>query len=90
MSTPVDLVVSDVNMPEMDGIELLENTRNKTLNPKVSFILASTEEDEDIVERANLANVSAWVQKPFKVNDLLDAVEQALEPIKITNNNENT
>ncbi len=76
--TRVDLVVSDINMPRMDGVALLEYTRRASVNRNVPFLLVTTEEDADLSQRAEAANVSGWVAKPFKIDQFLVAVNSAM------------
>lgn len=68
----VDIVICDVDMPEMDGIEFI--TRMKETNSKAIFIMMS-----GIVEnepKCLLAGADGFLAKPFEINDLFDLVQQ--------------
>ncbi len=58
------LVISDWNMPGMDGLELLKNVRNDIVLEPLPFILMTTESERAKVLQAVLANVTAYIVKP--------------------------
>ena len=72
-SQPIDLVVTDLNMPEMDGITAAEQII--TLAPVLMLTAFSQRE---LVERARDAGVMAYVVKPFSISDLVPAIEIAI------------
>lgn len=63
--SPVQLIVSDWNMPKMNGIELLKQIRNHQSMAKMPFLLLTSESERDQVTEAVLAGVSQYVVKPF-------------------------
>lgn len=78
--TKINLVVSDVNMPVMDGLTFV--TEMKKL-PKYKFtpvIMLTTESGGDMKERGKAAGVKAWVVKPFKPDQMLAAVSKLILP----------
>lgn len=78
--TKINLVVSDVNMPVMDGLTFV--TEMKKL-PKYKFtpvIMLTTEAGADMKERGKAAGVKAWVVKPFKPDQMLNAVSKLILP----------
>ena len=78
--TKINLVVSDVNMPVMDGLTFV--TEMKKL-PKYKFtpvIMLTTEAGGDMKERGKAAGVKAWVVKPFKPDQMLSAVSKLILP----------
>jgi two-component system chemotaxis response regulator CheY len=75
----VDLLITDFNMPKMDGADLILNMRQK---PQYSFIPAlvlSTEIKEDKKERAANAKITAWIQKPFDLEKFIRIVQKAIQ-----------
>lgn len=74
----VNLVVSDVNMPNMSGLELLEATR--TTGRSEPFLVLTTEGDAKMIDRARALGAAGWLVKPFKPDQLLHAVRRALAP----------
>jgi two-component system chemotaxis response regulator CheY len=70
------LVISDVNMPVMDGIALLKQIK---ANPNYKFtpvIMLTTESGEDKKQEGRAAGAKAWITKPFQPQVLLDAVSK--------------
>lgn len=72
----VSLVVSDVQMPEMDGLDMLEEARSSGFTKPV--IMLTTESERDLVHRGLKLKVSGWIIKPFKDSDLVKAIHSAL------------
>ncbi len=76
----INLVISDVNMPIMDGLTFV--TEMKKL-PKYKFtpvIMLTTEAGSDMKERGRAAGAKAWVVKPFKPEQMLTAVAKLILP----------
>ena len=67
----VHMVISDVNMPEMDGFELLAKVKEK--QKEIIFIVLSGRPANE--ERAEREGADAFLAKPFAVNDLFDIVQ---------------
>lgn len=72
----IDLVISDVNMPKMDGITFVSNLKNLPKYRFVPVIMLTTESQQDLIERGKKAGVKAWMVKPFDKNQLLGAIEK--------------
>jgi two-component system, chemotaxis family, chemotaxis protein CheY len=70
----VDLVICDVNMPRVNGLEMLENL--KTAGRTVSVVMLTTEGQPQMVERAKKAGARGWIIKPFKPDLLLSAARK--------------
>lgn len=74
---PVDLLVTDVNLTGMTGLELLHNVRTESLNHHRAIVLTSRCDQTEIEERA--ASLGAVVHpKPFSPMHLTEAIETAL------------
>ena len=71
----VSLVLTDVNMPEMDGITLIRRLREGPWR-FVPILVLSTETDRAIVEAGKSAGASGWLGKPFEPRQLLGAIEK--------------
>ncbi|OHX13298.1 two-component system response regulator [Chromobacterium sphagni] len=61
----IKLVVSDVNMPNMDGLTMAEKIRNELKNAAVNVIMLTTENSPAMKERGKAAGVKGWIVKPF-------------------------
>lgn len=73
-----DLVISDIRMPGIDGIELLQNFRSIEVYQEAPFIICSTEAEKEMVLDAVDLGASGYLVKPFKEDDLIDRVLRAL------------
>ena len=72
-----DLIVTDYNMPEMNGDELIEYIRTKSNQSNIPILMVSSESDENRIANVQKSGVSAICNKPFDV----DTVKQILESI---------
>lgn len=73
-----DLVISDVNMPNMDGIELVRQLKNNADYKFVPVLMLTTEGDARKKAEGRSAGAKAWMVKPFKPDKLINAVEQLI------------
>lgn len=73
-----DLVISDIRMPGIDGIELLQNFKSLEVYQDVPFVICSTEAERELVLDAVDLGASAYLVKPFKEDDLIDRVLRGL------------
>jgi two-component system chemotaxis response regulator CheY len=62
---PIGLILSDINMPNMDGLELLRNIRNNPALKSVPVIMITTEGSQEKVMQALQLGASGYVRKPF-------------------------
>ena len=72
----IDIVVTDINMPEMDGIELIKQIRTDSVHRFVPIIVLSTISQEAKVKEGKEAGASGWLFKPYKPNQLIDAIRK--------------
>jgi two-component system, chemotaxis family, chemotaxis protein CheY len=68
------LVVCDVNMPRMNGIEFLESLATNASAPPV--VMLTTEGQPDIIHRARALGAKGWIVKPFKADLLVAAAKR--------------
>ncbi len=62
----IKLVVSDVNMPNMDGLTMAEKIRTELGNKQVRIVMLTTEDNQTMRERGKTIGVTGWIVKPFK------------------------
>ena len=74
---PFDLVLSDWNMPKMQGVDLLKKVRANPKTATLPFILVTAESEKDQVQDALKSGVSHYVVKPFTT----DVIEQRLKAV---------
>lgn len=72
---PAHLIISDMNMPGMDGLQLLSALRKAPRTAKVGFLLITGRASNDIVTEGRKLGMNNLVAKPFENKDLLRAVE---------------
>ncbi len=73
----IDLVISDINMPSLSGIELLTLVRKLPSDVKWIFCSAFLEEKQKLIEELNL-NVCGFYAKPIKSDALLNLVTESI------------
>lgn len=74
----VDLIITDVNMPRMDGIEFTRQARTLARFGKTPILLLTTESDPNAKARGRAAGATGWIVKPFKQDQLLAVVAKVL------------
>jgi two-component system chemotaxis response regulator CheY len=75
---PIDLIISDFNMPEMDGLGLLRAVRGHAAIRKLPFILLTGRGDRELVVKAAQAGVNNYLVKPFTTAILRDKIEAVI------------
>ncbi|MCB9228193.1 MAG: response regulator [Deltaproteobacteria bacterium] len=70
----IAMVISDVNMPNMDGLEMVETIGKDDAINKVPIIMLTTEGSGDLINRAKAAGAKGWLVKPFEPDQLIAAV----------------
>jgi len=76
----VHLIISDVNMPNMDGIAFLKSVKQMPAYRFTPVIMLTTESQEEKKREGQQAGAKAWVVKPFQPTQLLGAVEKLVLP----------
>jgi two-component system, chemotaxis family, chemotaxis protein CheY len=74
-SRPAHLVISDFNMPKLDGIGLLKSIRGNPTTAKTAFIMLTGRADVQLLQKAKEFGVNNYVMKPFTVATLKDRIE---------------
>ncbi len=74
----VNLIVTDLNMPNMDGIELIKNVRKNPAYKFVPIVMLTTESQASKKQEGKQAGATGWIVKPFKPDQLLAVVNKLL------------
>ena len=75
-SDRVHLIISDFNMPEMDGLQLLEQVRGDPVIGKTVFIMLTGSSDRELVQKAAALGVNNYLVKPFAPAVLKEKIER--------------
>ncbi len=75
-SNQVDLVITDLNMPNMDGIALIRALRNEAKYRKVPILMLTTEADVSKKTEGRNAGATGWIVKPFNPEKLIEVVKR--------------
>jgi two-component system, chemotaxis family, chemotaxis protein CheY len=74
----VALIMCDINMPMMSGLQLLQQIKQENLAAGVPIVMVSTENSEPQVRQAILAGARAYIRKPFTVDHIKNSVRPLL------------
>jgi two-component system chemotaxis response regulator CheY len=77
-TSTVDLVLTDVNMPNMDGISLVRELRQLQTYKFVPMLMLTTESGQDKKLQGKAAGATGWLVKPFNPEKLLATIEKVL------------
>jgi two-component system chemotaxis response regulator CheY len=77
-ATQVDMVVTDLNMPVMNGLGLIRALRKLTAYRGVPILFLTTESDAEMKKEAKAAGATGWITKPFQQDQLVAIVKKVL------------
>ena len=72
----IDLVLLDINMPNMNGLEFLAQIRSSGAHQSLPVIIISTEGRDEDTQRGIEAGATAYIKKPFHSEDILEKISQ--------------
>jgi two-component system chemotaxis response regulator CheY len=78
LSTPVNLVITDLNMPRLDGIGLIRRVRSNPACKGMPILMLTTESQESRKQEGKAAGATGWIVKPFTPSQLLAVVKRLL------------
>jgi two-component system chemotaxis response regulator CheY len=76
----MNLIISDVNMPVMNGIEFVKAVKAHPTSKFTPIVMLTTEGQEDMKQAGKSAGAKAWIVKPFNPPQLLDVVSKLIIP----------
>ncbi len=71
-----DVIVTDINMPNLDGFGFIEAVRKERRFAGVPILVLTTESDQALKDRARRAGATGWITKPFEQTRLVDVVRR--------------
>ena len=78
-SSTVDLVISDINMPNMTGLDLVSELRSLPGYERTPILMLTTEDNPEKKQTARSLGANGWIQKPFNPERLVAAVDTTLK-----------
>jgi len=78
LSQPIAMVITDLNMPMLDGIGLIKGLRSHPKAKYVPIVVLTTESDTAKKQEARSAGATAWIVKPFRPEQLVAVVQKVL------------
>ncbi|MBG07717.1 MAG: hypothetical protein CME68_03105 [Halobacteriovoraceae bacterium] len=78
-NSDIKLIISDLNMPIMDGMTFIEFVRKEETGKEIPIMIYSTELDKSLKEEAKKLGVNAWVSKPLDQSRILTAIKGLLK-----------
>lgn len=75
-SEPIDVIITDINMPRMDGFGFIDHVRKERADRSTPILVLTTESDVDKKQRARQAGATGWIVKPFDPAKLIAAVRR--------------
>lgn len=77
-SSKIDCVVTDINMPNLNGIELIKKIRSDGETKMMPVLVLTTESEFDMIRKGRDVGATGWIVKPFNDEKLLTAVRKVL------------
>jgi len=74
----VDMLLTDLNMPKLDGIGLIKGVRAGSLNKFIPIVMLTTESQDAKKAEGKAAGATGWIVKPFKPEQLIAVVKKVL------------
>ena len=75
-SADVDVIITDINMPKLDGFGFIEGVRRDARHRATPILVLTTESDSSKKDRARQAGATGWIVKPFNPVKLIDAIRR--------------
>ena len=74
----VDMLITDLNMPNVDGIKLIKEVRQRESTKYIPIIMLTTESQDDKKKQGREAGATGWIVKPFRPDQLINVVTKVL------------
>lgn len=78
LNSPVDLIITDYNMPQMDGLSMCQMIQQHNPEKKTAIFMLTTQSRPDLKAQAKEAGVMAWILKPYDKESLIRVVGKVL------------
>lgn len=78
-SHKINLVLTDINMPRMDGLQLLESLRQLATYKSIPILMLTTESGSEMKAKGKAAGATGWLVKPFDPKSLLEVIGKVIK-----------
>jgi two-component system chemotaxis response regulator CheY len=78
-SASVDMVITDLNMPNMDGVSLIREVRGQAKYKFIPILMLTTESKDTKKQEGKAAGATGWIVKPFNATQLIEVVKKVLK-----------
>lgn len=78
-TAPVQMLVTDLNMPNLDGIELIKRVRTLPQYKYIPIIMVTTESEDSRKQQGKAAGATGWIVKPFRAEQLVAVAKRFLK-----------
>ena len=78
-SRTFDLIITDINMPDINGLELISFVKSNPAYQNIPLIIVTTEKTEEDKKRGMALGAAAYIVKPFRKEDFVSVVQRTLE-----------
>lgn len=78
----IKLLITDYNMPNMNGIELIKSIRNGNVNKAVPILMVTTESEDEKKMEGKEAGATGWITKPFDKDLLLNTIKKITQAVE--------
>lgn len=75
---PVDIIITDINMPVMDGIQFIKRVRESGRHNSLPIIILTTETSQDKRDQGRAAGGTGWIVKPFDPEKLISVIHRVM------------
>jgi two-component system chemotaxis response regulator CheY len=75
---PVDMIITDINMPVMDGIQFIREVRGSGRHHSLPILILTTETSQDKRAQARAAGGTGWIVKPFDPEKLISIIQRVM------------
>ena len=79
----VDLILADINMPVMNGLEMLRELNKDEIHGKIPVVLITTEGSEKCLEEARALGIKGYIQKPFHPEAIRNVLTRIMEESRV-------
>lgn len=77
-SQKVDMLITDLNMPNLDGLGLIRGVRSGSMNKFIPIVMLTTESQDSKKGEGKAAGATGWIVKPFKPEQLIAVIKKVL------------